>query len=273
MNNGASSDRKAIAATFAATAVGLFAALVLGVVVMSKGAGVRSELAVLDQRIQGLRVVTSGMPVDNELAQLKERNVLLQREWEQLRVLTDTFQGKSPLTDVLSVDEEDRIDFKIALFNARDRLQMLADDKGASLPSDLGVQEEISTSEDADSRLWHLATAMVLAERLMDLGITDVQQLEALAPVTHALLEQENAVAEEYPVLVTFRCPVEKLPSCVMMSAGNGRVFVLRHFVAEKVAERADSALLVTAVYASQVYRMREDGDEVLSGGDQDHDT
>jgi hypothetical protein len=258
-------DRRAISTSILASLIVVAVAGVSIIRASSLCGVIRDEMAENDVIIEQLRM-HEGVPVQEALEARKSRFVSLQSEWEQVRAITDTFQDRATIAYGAGIEEEARIDFKIALFEARERLQALAKAKGIIIPQDLGIAEEISTGEQTDTRLWQLAAVVMLVERLVELGVTDISDIEALPSVIHPLLEKENSVAEEYGVDVTFVTSFDKLPRCVMLPVGQGRLFALRRFATQRAGSSRDGALTIDAVYGSTVYRLRNDGEPVLVG-------
>jgi len=201
------------------------------------------------------------------------RHEELSREWERLRVKTDTFRGRSPLADSLSASEEGRIDFKVALFEARDRLQKQAAAGGVSLPRGLGMDEAIGTDERAETRFWQLASVVKLVEACIRHGVPVVGSIEILDPQTFPLLEEEGAVAIEFPVRLGLRCSYEALRALLRAFGEEGPFFVVREFSMEK--EELDAAELLEAqlVCGAILYQLRGEGDVMITaegaGGDE----
>lgn len=174
------------------------------------------------------------VPLHVQTDMARELNVRLKQEWRLLRTQVDTFRGQSPLAQALSSDEEGRIDFKVALFDARIRLAEMAAERNASLPADLGVPEKIATDEDAETRRWQLASVYRLLEVLLDVGVPAVESVEAIPPVVHMVRTDEDLEAQEYLVRLTVTCPFETLLPMIERLSGGEPFFAVRRFLSEK---------------------------------------
>jgi hypothetical protein len=204
-------------------------------------------------------------PLEKFLADETGRTEALSQEWEKMRYKVDTFRGSSPLVEALSPDAEGRIDFKIALYEARDRLQELADEKSVDLPARLGLDETIDEEEAIDTRIWQLASVVRLVESCIANGVQKVEALEILPPVVYPLLEEEQSVAVEYPVRIALHCRFDALLRLLAHMDSAGSFFAVRECKLALLSASEDRPLRVTLVAGAVNFQWRGESDAVIS--------
>jgi hypothetical protein len=182
------------------------------------------------------------------------RRKQLLRDWEQLRARTDTFKGSSPLTHAVSTEDDARIDFKVALFEARGELHERAAAQGIMLPSDLGLDETIGAEEDAETRLWQLASVVRLMETCIDVGVPSIDSIEALPPRDFPLPESEGTIAKELPVKITMRCSTDVLADFLISVSGGGAFFALRGVSIERLCADETTMVRVVAICGAELF-------------------
>lgn len=229
--------------------------------------GVKAEIARVKRDLFAYRRDPAGQPLRVQLGRGMARYEQLQRERVCLQARVDTFRAGSPLTQALSSDEEGRIDFKVALFDARQRLQQRASNREVSLPPDLGMEETIGADEHAETRLWQLAAIVKLVEQSIDLGIPIIEKIEPLRPVSYPVSEDEDVVVHEFPVRVIMSCPFEMLLAFIDDLLKEGHFFALRRFRAERRDKVGSAYLTVDAVCGGALLR-RSNGDVEFTEGD-----
>ncbi len=147
----------------------------------------------------------------NQIAEAEQRNQQLEQAWEQHRLQVDTFHGMLPERVRVAAGEDARIDFKVALFNARETLQALAQESGVKLTDDLGIAETIATEDDTETRLWELGAVIRLVELLISSGVATIDTIEALPPFVYAEVPDENEHTLAFPVRVSLQCSYAQL--------------------------------------------------------------
>ncbi len=149
-------------------------------------------------------------PPEESLAAKAAREAALRRalqaEREQWMAKVRTFRDERSIGEVLPPARSGRIDFKVALYHARARLEEKAQARGVRIPVGLGMPEELEEEERAEKRLWQLASVVMLVDRLMDLGVPVIESIATRDPM-EVLLEDnpEGARMEIYPVEVVFQ--------------------------------------------------------------------
>ena len=154
--------------------------------------------------------------------------VLLERERIHLRART--LRDDRTLSDVLTSGVEGRIDFKVTLFEARDRLGRIAEERGVKLPADLGIAETIASAEQARMRLWQLASTVLLLERGIDTGIREITHVEALDPLSFPDAAADRPGVTAYPVNLRFTGSYDRFGALLRALDDEREFFALRSF-------------------------------------------
>lgn len=145
------------------------------------------------------------------------------------------------------------IDFKVALYEARFRMNRKARMLGIALPRDLGMDEAVPSGEDARKRLLQLRALERLTDVALDLKVGVIRGLEPLPPMRHA--GPDGAVfLEEYPVRVTFDADIGRIYEWFRATLAEDRTFALRHFRVDGTPRGAPETLTVTAVMSALVF-------------------
>ena len=230
--------------------------------------GLDADIVGIEEEMRFFYKSRDDRPIEADLARTAAMYDHLQQEWEHLRAGVATFQSRSSLAETLPADEEGRIDFKVALFEARARLQEQAAARGVTVPLDLGIDETIGADEHAETRLWQLSAIIELLEQSVALGIPSIDSIESLPTIIHPLTEEENAVAEEFPVRLTMHGPFATFLEFIDALVDDGKFFALRRFWLEKEGHRNSSNLKITTVCGSVLFRLRSDEDAVILSGE-----
>lgn len=98
--------------------------------------------------------------------------------------------------------EDGRIDFKIALFNARTSLMARAEARNVIIPEDIGINETLSTDTRVESALGQLSGTMRLLEKVMNSGIQEVYMIQPQALLMKSMQSDEYDRLREYPVKI-----------------------------------------------------------------------
>lgn len=171
-----------------------------------------------------------------------------------------------------SVDDEGdlrvgHIDFKVALYEARFRMNRKARSLGVQLPPNLGMEETVPSGEDARKLLYQLRSLEKLTDLALDLQVGAIRQLEPLSPIRHPVPDAEGVFLEEYPVRMLFEGDIGKLREWLRATLEPGRSFALRHLRVDGVPKGAPSVLRVTAVMSALIFPKNI---EDLAGGSEE---
>lgn len=196
----------------------------------------RAEAARLDEALQEVQndIAAHTHPpeqnaVETRLQRQQRMNQRLMEEWEDKKVRVRTFREGSALTDILSPSIEGRIDFKVALFEARQRLGEMARVRNVALPADLGIPDAIGAEEDAEIRLGQLAATVLLLEKCMEHDIPTITRVRALSPNEVDVYDEEYRRVTFYPVRIHMTCSYDQLLDIVEALMEPDSFFSLRH--------------------------------------------
>jgi hypothetical protein len=202
-----SGARGRIAAVFLVTIVAGASLLLFGALPLHREAErLQRRLDDVHARIRAF--ASAGIePLEEQLARERRESSALAAMWDTLRETVRTFPGETRLDDLLATSEEGRIDYKVALYDARQRIAKEADLRGIEVPPDLGMVETVGADEVMESKLWQLATIVVLTERLLEEGATSILSMEALDPIAYSLSSEPDRYLLLYPVRFVVQCP------------------------------------------------------------------
>jgi len=170
----------------------------------------------------------------------------LEAEWKRM---TERLSVIEPLGE----DGEGRvghIDFKVALYEARFRMNRKARNLGIELPRNLGMEETVPSGEDARKLLFQLRALERLTDLALDLKVGGIRELEPLPPIRHA--GPGGAVfLEEYPVRVRFEGDIRKVFEWFDSTLQSNRTFAVRGFRVDGSPKGAPTVLTVTAIMSA----------------------
>ncbi len=259
-------QRKAFGCVFAFT---LFALVMMAIVYSARArahADMQNRRDAIQRELRSMTRQFRVRPISRVIRREREHGERLSREWEKLRFKVDTFRGSLPLVEALSPNAKGHIDFKVALYDARDRLQSLAIEKDVSLPDYLGMDESTAEGEEVEARIWQLASVVRLVEACIAHDIESIEDLAALPPTVYPLLEEEQSVAIEYPVRITMQCRFEALQALLVHMDSPGSFFALRECNVELLGTSSEKPLSVTLVAGAVNFRLRDADDVVILG-------
>lgn len=204
------------------------------------------EINLVEADLAPYRLLQRETPLTFQVEGARQDNERLLQELEQLRVRVNTLQGLTAPTANPGLNEageetteegtESRIDFKVALYDARERLQAKAAQHKVKLPTDLGMEETIVADENAQTRLWQLAAVVNLAEQTIDLSLPSIDAIEILPPVAHMHpFDETKETAREFPVRMEVQAPFEQLPDMLVSIERPEHFFALRRLWVEKI--------------------------------------
>ena len=174
------------------------------------------------------------------------RNALLADEWRRMVLRVSVFQKSEEQASV------GHIDFKVKLFDVRQRLLRKARALDIGLPGDLGVDDAIHSDEDARKKMLQLRTVEKLVNLALDLKIVTLRSIEPLPPVSHQM-ERKVAFLEEYPVRMEFSGDIGNLYDLLNAIIAPDNTFALKHVRIEPAHGRSN-LLNMEVVISSLVF-------------------
>lgn len=195
-------------------------------------------------------------PLQNQLLEHERRVRQLSEQWEQTADRLAGFPDHHNLTR----EDVGRIDYKSALFAVRERLRAKANEIDIPLPEALGMADVITTEEDTRTLMLQLRAAERLADLALDLRIVEIQHIEPLAPIHHAIREDGAPYLEEYPVRMVFHGTMRNMHSLFQAILTHDNVFGFRNFRVDRkpIAEQTD-VLEIDLVLSSLLFRQDAD--------------
>lgn len=174
----------------------------------------------------------------------------LQREWTSTVARISAFPNPET-EDAMQVGH---IDFKVALFDVRRRLQRKSRDLNISLPHNLGMDDAVTSSEDARKLMLQLRTVEKLVDLTLDMKIDKLRDITPMEPVPRGLSNAAAPFFEEYPVEVQFYGDIESVFDLFRATLKPAQTLALRRLRVESVARDKPGLLSVDAVLSGLVF-------------------
>ena len=211
---------------------------------------VRAENRQIREQLDSSRYANLSMESLKEVAALEtQAEKRLQEEWRATRARLGTFSNQNALrkTDVA------RIDYKVELFNTRQRLLAKSDSLGIPLlPVDLGLEETLTTTDQTRDRMLQLKAVEYLADLALDNRIQQLVAIMPLASISHTGTDG-RPLFSEYPVRVTFDADFVNLYQLFQSVFEENRLFVF-HAIRVMSGPSIESRLRVQAILSALVF-------------------
>ena len=175
-------------------------------------------------------------------------------EWHERRQQVRTPQMRDALSDMLSYSVEGRIDFKVALFDARQRLAWMARDHKVTLPLDLGIPDTIGTDEIAEIRLGQLAATVLLLEQFIHHGIPSVEDVRVLSPVMIPIQDTDYSTLIFYPIHVRLTAPYKRIADWLNTTSPDRTFFALHQLSMEAGEPEEDEQIHLIGIWSAVTY-------------------
>ncbi len=211
--------------------------------------------------------------LENDIASMTDelagRNYLLGEDALQRRLddesmrfsrLTNDWQGTVFQLGSFAADEISAsggvavIDFKVALFNVRQRLLRKSAELQVGLPRDLNVDEAVESNEDPYQRMLQLRVLEKLVDLSLDLKIKTVREIRTLPPITHRAGPQQVDFFTEYPLELELYGTLDNLYELLGVVMEPAHVFVLRGLRVEPASANRADLLNIKAVMSAMVF-------------------
>lgn len=171
-------------------------------------------------------------------------------EWTNTVERLNGFQGVLPVT----AERVGKIDYKVALFDVKQRMLKKARALNITLPPDIGMDAVVSSSEDARRLMYQLKAVETLLDTALDMKIKTVKFIEPMPPKGHHPEGSEETFVEEYPVRIRLYGNVESLYELLSSALSSENFFVLRHLKVRSVSETKPDLLDISAVMSSLLF-------------------
>ena len=190
------------------------------------------------------------MPLENrKLAMLAEGRRLAD-EWHKSADLLSSFEDQT----IQRTQDVSKIDFKVALFEVRERLVKKAADHGIKPTFELAIDEKVLSNEDARKRMLQLRAVEKLMDSAIDLKVGRVESAEPLEPIAHREESTGELFLEEYPVRIQYVGSIENVYAFIHMVFEPKRVFAYRRLKIEKESLKNPDQVRVDATLSALVF-------------------
>lgn len=219
------SERQQVLAIILFAGVAIFA---LWFFLLMPQARERSKLARQIEATQRELMQKSFLSDEKTLGMIKEKEDKytseLLAQWSDVANHLGTFSNQQDLV----ATAVDRIDFKVALLNVRQRLLRKARAENIGLPRDLGMTDFVGSSEDARKLLLQLRSVEKLVDLSLNLNISSVRNLEPLQPIRHSAEIAGGDFLEEYPVRIEYQGSLDSLYDLIHATLQPPNAFILK---------------------------------------------
>jgi hypothetical protein len=190
----------------------------------------RQGMEDLRDQVAAFEAGEGGRPLQDLLLRDRARYAYLVREWETLEPRIQQFRQKS-LAEIFPRNPEGRIDFKIAIIEARQLLLKLSQEHVTVLPPHLGIPDTIAESEQADIRQGQLTATLRILVKCIRMDIPEILQVQSLPPVLYP--REGGASLMIYPVYVVFESSYEGMARLLHEIQNKELFFALNHLHVE----------------------------------------
>lgn len=204
---------------------------------------VREQLA--RSRYANLAITNMLAIADHESANLQA----LSNEWARIAERLATFPNQT----VMQSTEINRIDYKVQLYEIRQRLQAKSDElKIQLMPTELGLDESLASGDAIRVRMMQLKAVEKLADLTLDRQIQRLVEIYPLEPVQHADKKEKKSFVE-YPVRIECDVDFEHLYTFFQSVFEENQVFAFRNIRIES-GPTFDAKLRVKAVLSALLF-------------------
>jgi len=196
-------------------------------------------------RYASLSITNMQAIAEHEAANLQT----LSNEWARIAERLATFPNQT----VMQSTEVNRIDYKVQLYEIRQRLQAKSDElKIQLMPTELGLDESLTSGDAIRVRMMQLKAVEKLADLTLDRQIQRLVEIYPLEPVQHADKKGKKFFVE-YPVRLECDVDFEHLYTFFQSVFDENQVFAFRNIRIES-GPTFDSKLRVKAVLSALLF-------------------
>ena len=175
--------------------------------------------------------------------------VTLSNEWSRIAERLAAFPNQT----VMRNTEVNRIDYKVQLYEIRQRLQARSGElKIQLIPTELGLDETVASGDAIRVRMQQLKAVEKLADLTLDRQIQRLVEIYPLSPVEHKD-KKGRKIFEEYPVRIECDVDFEHLYTFFQSLFDENQIFTFRNLRIES-GPTFDSKLRVKAVLSALLF-------------------
>ena len=209
-----------------------------------------SEIARMRQTMAAGGALLEELPLESRRNALRQAAVRRRECWEKAARELSTFEKQ----EILRTTEVGKIDFKVALFEVRERLRRKADEYGIRPTYELAIDEKVLSNEDARKRMLQLRAAERIMDTTLGLKVHRIESVEPLEPVAHQDPETGEVFLEEYPVRIQFVGNIENVYAFFQELFQTNRVFAVRRMRLEKESLNNPDRIRAEATVSALVF-------------------
>ena len=202
------------------------------------------------EQLEGSRYASLSITNMQAIAEHESANlVALSNEWSHIAERLATFPNQTSMRD----SAVNRIDYKVQLYEIRQRLQTKSDElKIKLMPTELGLDEALTSSDAIRVRMLQLKAVEKLADLTLDRQIQRLVEIYPLTPVEHKD-KKGKKIFEEYPVRIECDVDFEHLYTFFQSVFEEDQVFTFRNLRIES-GPTFDSKLRVKAILSALLF-------------------
>lgn len=202
------------------------------------------------EQLQGSRYASFSLTNMQAIASHESSSLqTLSNEWARIAERLSTFPNQKTMQSA-SVN---RIDYKVQLYEIRQRLQAKSGElKIQLMPTELGLDESLTSGDAIRVRMLQLKAVEKLADLTLDRQIQRLVEIYPLPPVEHKD-KKGRKVFEEYPVRLECDVDFEHLFTFFQSVFEENQVFVFRNLRIES-GPTFDSKLRVKAILSALLF-------------------
>lgn len=190
------------------------------------------------------------MPLENRKLAVLAEGRRLADEWHESAGQLSTFDDQA----IQRTQDVSKIDFKVALFDVRERLSRKAADRGIKPNFELAIDETVLSNEDARKRMLQLRAVEKLMDAAIDLKVGRVESVEPLEPIAHRDETTGELYLEEYPVRIQYVGTVENVYAFIHKVFEPGVAFAYRRMRLEKESLQSADRVRADATLSAMVF-------------------
>jgi Tfp pilus assembly protein PilO len=202
------------------------------------------------EQLESSRYASLSLSNMQSIANHESANLLsLSNEWSRIAERLTSFPNQKAEEHTVV----NRIDYKVQLYEIRQRLQTKSDElKIQLMPTELGLDETVASGDAIRVRMLQLKAVEKLADLTLDRQIQRLVEIYPLSPVTHKD-KKGRKIFEEYPVRLECDVDFEHLFTFFQSVFEENQVFTFRNLRIES-GPTFESKLRVKAILSALLF-------------------